>query len=228
MFVPLHDDTPLKVIRFQFMTLSLVVANIVLFLFTAVLQPEQMLSAIAAGFGIVPRELLGAPPAYGINPVPEPVTLFTYMFLHAGWIHLISNMLFLWVFADNIEDAFGSFGFLLFYLLCGLAGGLTHVLMTTDSAAPLIGASGAVSGVLAAYMLLYPKARVLVLFFTYFPWRMSALWVLGLWFLFQILSLYLAGPEDAVAWWAHIGGFVAGLVLTFVLRSRLLTGAGTG
>ncbi|NJM29505.1 MAG: rhomboid family intramembrane serine protease [Rhizobiales bacterium] len=228
MFVPLHDDTPLKVIRFQFMTLSLVIANVVLFLMTVAFQPDQVLAAIAAGFGLVPSELLGHAPVGGLNPLPEPATLFTYMFLHAGWIHLISNMLFLWVFADNIEDAFGTFGFLLFYLLCGIAGGLTHVLMTSESAAPLIGASGAVSGVLAAYMMLYPKARVLVLFFTYFPWRMSALWVLGIWFAFQIVSLYLAGPDDAVAWWAHIGGFVAGLLLTFLLRSRLLTGAGTG
>ncbi|MFN0193431.1 MAG: rhomboid family intramembrane serine protease [Aestuariivirga sp.] len=228
MFVPLHDDTPLKVIRFQFMTLSLVIANVVLFLATGAFQPEQILSAIAAGFGLVPSELVSGVPTGGLNPVPEPVTLFTYMFLHAGWIHLISNMLFLWVFADNIEDAFGTFGFLLFYLLCGIAGGLAHVLMTSNSAAPLIGASGAVSGVLAAYMMLYPKARVLVLFFTYFPWRMSALWVLGIWFAFQIVSLYLAGPDDVVAWWAHIGGFVAGLALTFLLRSRLLTGAGTG
>jgi membrane associated rhomboid family serine protease len=228
MFVPLHDDTPLKVIRFQFMTLSLAIANLVIFLMTVAFQPEQVVGAVAAGFGVVPREVLGNLPAGGLNPVPEPATLITYMFLHAGWIHLISNMLFVWVFADNIEDAFGTFGFLLFYLLCGIAGGLTHVLMTSDSAAPLIGASGAVSGVMAAYMMLYPKARVLVLFFTYFPWRMSAFWVLGLWFAFQLVSAYLAGPDNVVAWWAHIGGFVAGLVLTFLLRSRLLTGAGTG
>ena len=132
------------------------------------------------------------------------------MFLHAGWLHLISNMLFLWVFADNVEDAFGYFAFVLFYLLCGIAGALAHVLMSPDSPAPLIGASGAVSGVIGAYALLYPKARVWILLFFRIPLRISAIWVLGGWFLLQIFSVLTAeqspksrspgGPISAAFW----------------------------
>jgi membrane associated rhomboid family serine protease len=224
MFVPLHDDTPLRVIRFQFVTLSIIAANVVIFLMTGAFAGEQAVEAVAAGFGVVPAELTRAirlDPA--LNPVPEPATLITYMFLHAGWLHLLSNMLFLWVFADNVEDAFGHFAFLLFYLLTGIAGGLTHVMMAPASPAPLIGASGAVSGVIAAYMLLYPKARIWILLFMRLPIRIGAIWVLGGWFALQVLSLLLTGEDDLqVAWWAHIGGFFAGLAITFLLRSKLL------
>jgi membrane associated rhomboid family serine protease len=132
-------------------------------------------------------------------------------------------MLFLWVFADNVDDAFGHFGFLIFYLLCGIAAGLAHTLVQSQSPAPLIGASGAVSGVLASYLLLYPKARVWILLFLRIPIRISALWALGGWFALQIVSVFITTTEgEQVAWWAHIGGFLAGLILTFVLRSRLL------
>lgn len=224
MFVPLHDDTPLRVIRFQYVTLAIIAANVVIFLMTGAFAGDQAVEAVAAGFGVVPAELThrGAlDPA--LNPVPEPATLITYMFIHAGWVHLLTNMLFLWVFADNVEDAFGYFAFLLFYLLTGIAGGLTHVLMAPSSPAPLIGASGAVSGVIAAYMLLYPKARIWILLFMRLPIRIGAVWVLGGWFALQVVSLLLAGEDGVrVAWWAHIGGFLAGLAVTFVLRSRLL------
>jgi membrane associated rhomboid family serine protease len=158
-----------------------------------------------------------------IGPIPEALTFVTYQFLHAGWLHLISNMLFLWVFADNVEDAYGHAGFLLFYLLTGIAGGLVHVLMQPASASPLIGASGAVSGVLAAYAILFPRARVWILLFMRIPIPLPALWVLGGWFALQLLNLFFVAPtgDIDVAWWAHIGGFVAGLGLTFLLRSRL-------
>jgi len=125
MFVPLHDNTPLQVIRFQYVTGALIIINLVTFLVTGAFTSEQALWATATGYGIVPTELLDpeyAAPFY--SPIPEPFTLITYQFLHGGWIHLISNLAFLWVFADNIEDAFGHFGFLLFYLLCGIAAGL--------------------------------------------------------------------------------------------------------
>jgi len=223
MFVPLHDDTPLQVIRFQYMTGALILANVVLFLTTDAFNSEAAFAFIAAGYGLVPAELTSGVILPGYHPVPEPVTLITYMFLHAGWLHLISNMLFLWVFADNVEDAFGHWGFLVFYLICGIAGALIHTLLHASSHAPLIGASAAVSGVMGAYVVLYPKARVWILLLMRIPLRISALWVLGGWFLFQIFSLVVAGEEDVeVAWWAHIGGFVVGLVLTLLLRSRLL------
>jgi membrane associated rhomboid family serine protease len=228
MFVPLHDNTPLKVIRFQYVTIAIIAVNVVLFLMTGAFKSDQVVAAMAVSFGVVPADFNGAVTYVAAwHPLPEPATLVTYMFLHAGWMHLISNMLFLWVFADNVEDAFGSAAFLFFYLLCGIIGGLTHILMSPTSAAPLIGASGAVSGVIGAYALLYPRARVWVLLFMRLPLRIGALWVLGGWFLLQVFSVLMAGDGDLpVAWWAHIGGFASGMLITFLLRSRLLIRVG--
>ena len=223
MFVPLHDDTPLRVIRFQFVTVAIIAANVVVYLLTGAFNSDQVMANVVSGFGVVPGDITGHAVAHGHAPIPAPLTLFTYMFLHASWWHLISNMLFLWVFADNIEDAFGYVAFALFYVLCGLAGGFLHVMMAPDSNSPLIGASGAVSGVIGAYILLYPKARVWILLFLRLPLRIGAFWVLGGWFLLQVASLIMAqGATAEVAWWAHIGGFVTGLAITFLLRSRLL------
>ena len=132
-------------------------------------------------------------------------------------------MAFLWVFADNIEDAFGHFGFALFYLLCGIAGGLVHAIMQPASQIPVIGASGAVSGVLGAYLLLFPKARLWVFFYLPIPFRIPAVIVLGIWFATQIMGVFTPAEDgQLVAWWAHIGGFATGLILTMLLRSRLL------
>jgi membrane associated rhomboid family serine protease len=225
MFIPLKDDTPLKLIRFQFVTAAIIAVNIVVFLLTGALRGDEALMTTISGFGIVPAELFH-PPSQSLNgyhPIAEPLTLFTSMFLHAGWLHLIGNMAFLWVFADNVEDAFGHLGFLLFYLLCGVAAGLAHALLVPESLAPLVGASGAVSGVLAAYLLLYPKARIWILFLMRIPLRIPAWIVLGGWIILQVASLYIEQPgEQAVAWWAHIGGFAMGLVYTLILRSPLL------
>ncbi len=228
MFVPLKDDNPLKVIRFQGMTLAIVVVNVIVFLLTGALAKPDFTSAIATNYGVVPVELLhpGFVVPVAVQFVPEPLTLFSYMFLHGGWMHLIFNMAFVWVFADNVEDAFGHMGFVLFYLLCGVAAAFIHATMQPDSPAPMIGASGAVSGVLGAYILLYPKARLWVFFYLPIPFRIPAVIVLGLWFALQVLNVFSPDTEgQAVAWWAHIGGFAAGLVLTLLLRSRLLVRA---
>ena len=225
MFVPLHDDTPLKVIRFQFVTLAIIVANVVIFLMTGAFHSDIYLANVATSFGVVPADLTHAVSQnISYSPIPEPLTFITYMFLHAGWVHLLSNMLFLWVFADNVEDAFGYFAFALFYLLCGIAGALAHVAMIPDSSAPLIGASGAVSGVIGAYVLLYPRARLLVIVFSILPLRISAIWVLGGWFLLQVFNVAMAerNGDMEIAFWAHIGGFIAGIAITLILRSRLL------
>jgi membrane associated rhomboid family serine protease len=224
MFVPLHDNTPLQVIRFQYVTGALIIVNVVLFLLTGAFDSEETLWAIASGYGIVPVELINVvDPGTAYNPIPEPLTLITYQFLHGGWWHLIANMAFLWVFADNVEDAFGHAGFLIFYLLCGIAAGMLHTLMQPQSGAPLIGASGAVSGVLASYMLLYPRARVWILLFMRIPLPISAVWALGGWFALQLVSAIISTEDsNLVAWWSHIGGFLTGLILTFGLRSRLL------
>ena len=225
MFVPLHDSTPLKVIRFQLVTLTIIALNVVMYLTTGAFNSDQTMAAIASGWGMVPGELLGQlPPVIGYDPVPEPVTLVTYQFLHAGWWHLISNMLFLWVFADNVEDAYGHPAFAMLYLLCGIAAGLAHVLLMPFSDAPLIGASGSVSGILGAYVVLFPRARVWILLFMRLPLRIGALWVLGGWFLLQVFSYWMdrGNNQVSVAWRAHIGGFLAGLAITFAIKRRLL------
>jgi len=224
MFVPLHDNTPLQVIRFQYVTGALIIVNVMLFLLTGAFDSEETLWAIASGYGIVPAELINVvDPGTAYNPIPEPLTLITYQFLHGSWWHLIANMAFLWVFADNVEDAFGHAGFLIFYLLCGIAAGMLHTLMQPQSGSPLIGASGAVSGVLASYMLLYPRARVWILLFMRIPLPIPAIWALGGWFALQLVSAFISTEDsNLVALWGHIGGFLTGLILTFALRSRLL------
>jgi membrane associated rhomboid family serine protease len=224
MFVPLHDSTPLKVIRFQIVTITIILLNVVMYVTTGAAQSDQVLLAIAAGWGVVPGELLGyLPPVLGYDPVPEPFTLITYEFLHGGWWHLISNMLFLWVFADNIEDAYGHVAFFLLYLFCGVIAALAHVATQPASSAPLVGASGAVSGILGAYIVLFPKARVWILLFLRLPLRIGALWVLGGWFGLQLFSYWMdrGNAEAAVAWGAHIGGFIAGAGITYAMRRRL-------
>lgn len=227
MFVPLHDNAPLQIIRFQFVTLAIIVGNIVIFLFTGAFQSEQLAANVAASFGVVPADFSALSQNVPYNPIPAPLTFLTYMFLHASWMHLLINMLFLWVFSDNVEDAFGHAAFVMFYLLCGVAAAATHVLTAQGSFSPLIGASGAVSGVLGSYFLLYPRARVLAIIWV-LPLRISAFWVLGIWFALQVFNLWQASTHGVVevAWWAHIGGFLAGLAMTFVLRSRLLVGSG--
>lgn len=225
MFIPLKDDTPLRLIRFQYVTAAIIAVNVMIFLVTGPLLGDEGLMAAITGFGLVPAELFDGAraSARGFHPIAEPLTLFSSMFLHAGWMHLLGNMAFLWVFADNVEDAFGHVGFLLFYLLCGVAAGLTHALMQAGSQEPLVGASGAVSGVLAAYLLLYPRARIWILLLMRLPLRIPAWIVLGGWIVLQFVSLYMDQPEElAVAWWAHIGGFAMGLVYTLILRSPWL------
>jgi membrane associated rhomboid family serine protease len=223
MFVPLKDDNPLRVIRFQYVALALIVLNIALFLITNQWMSKEASLVFLNGFGVVPSELLDVQRvgAQAFNPVSEPVTLLTSLFLHAGWLHLIGNLAFLWVFGDNVEDAFGHFGFLLFYLLCGVVSAMTHAFMWPDSHDPLIGASGAVSGVMAAYLLLYPKASVWVLFLMRIPLKVPAWIALIGWIGFQVVSLFLEQPDVgyAVAWWAHIGGFAMGLIFTVIIRS---------
>jgi membrane associated rhomboid family serine protease len=224
MFIPLHDDTPLKVIRFQWMTGLLIAVNVAVFLFLHEATGGTRELASMFAYGVVPVDFTAAG-QHAAGAVPEPLTYVTYQFIHGGWLHLVTNLLFLWVFADNIEDVFGHWAFLLFYLLCGIGAAVVHTVMMPASDAPLIGASGAVAGVLASYMLLFPRARVWILLFMRLPLRIPALYVLGGWLVLQLVSLTLPpDPETTVGWWAHIGGFATGLLLTVVLRSRLLIG----
>jgi membrane associated rhomboid family serine protease len=219
-FIPLSDDNPLRSIRFQWMTIALIAANALGYLW----QAAGMGQTAAASFAVIPSELfqvniIGGPARgpYDLVAVPEGYTLLTYMFLHGDILHLLSNMLFLWVFGDNVEDAMGHIKFLVFYLLCGIAGGFVHALMLPASKLPLIGASGAVAGVIAAYLILHPRVLVWVLAFRIIPLRISAAWVLGVWVATQFFMVFLA-QGDQIAWWAHIGGMAAGAILILFMR----------
>jgi membrane associated rhomboid family serine protease len=220
MFVPLHDDNALKSIRFQYVTIGLIVTNLVVFLFEALGLQE----AVIASFAIIPSELVSSANMLGPSDapdqtvaIPERLTLVSYMFFHGDIFHVAGNMLFLWVFGDNVEDAMGHLKFLIFYLACGIFAGLTHAYMMPDSPNPLIGASGAVAGVIAAYLMLHPRVRVWVLAFQFIPLRLSAAVVLGVWVITQFVMILL--PEiGPVAWWAHIGGLLAGAVLIVVMK----------
>ena len=219
-FIPLSDDNPLRSVRFQWVTIALIAANVVVFL----LENTSDGQAAIASFALVPSELFHVRIWGGTVPapdqplqVPEGLTLLSYQFLHGDVLHLLSNMLFLWVFGDNVEDAMGHVKFLAFYLLCGIVGGLAHAFMLPTSRLPLIGASGAVAGVIAAYLILHPRVRVWVLAFRFIPLRITAAWVLGVWVVTQLVMIAIA-PSDQVAWWAHVGGMVAGGVLVLILR----------
>lgn len=226
MFVPLHDNTPLTIIRFQFVTGLLILINLAVFLMMQYGNLGMGPLAFAVSLGLIPGEIGDLSfQEISLANVPEPLTLITYTFIHGGWMHLFANLAFLWVFADNVEDAYGHFGFLVLYFVCGIVAAAAHVLANPDSSAPLVGASGAVSGILGAYLVLFPKARVWVLLFMKIPLRISASWALVAWIGFQFLSLYLgeADGEVIVAWWAHIGGFATGFLVTALFRKILGT-----
>jgi len=221
-FIPLSDDNPLRSIRFQWVTVGIIAANVLAFL----LESSPPLASAAASFALIPAELFqvhvfggAAHGPYDAIAVPEGYTLISYMFLHANFLHLLSNMLFLWVFGDNVEDAMGHLRFFIFFLACGVAGGLAHAVALPGSKVPLIGASGAVAGVIGAYLLLHPRVRVWVLAFRFIPLKIAAVWVLGLWAATQLIMVFLRQPEE-VAWWAHIGGMAAGALLVLLLRRR--------
>ena len=225
MFIPLHDTNPLKKISFPYVTVALIVLNVGIYMVLQTgwfipLEDENL-----TAFAVVPTQFLASTGgdssvlASGGVLLPERLTLVTYMFLHGGWIHLIGNMLFLWVFGDNIEDAMGHMRFIMFYLMCGIFAALAHTYMLPHSDLPLIGASGAVAGVISAYLILHPKVKVWVLALWRIPIRITAAWALGIWILAQFANLFFAS-EEAVAWWAHLGGLLAGAVLILFMRRR--------
>jgi membrane associated rhomboid family serine protease len=218
MFLPLHDGVPLRNMKTPIATRSLLIACVAVYLFTffGPLGPDAMV----AGFGLIPSVLFGTEILpEGFPFVPATVTLATCVFLHGSLLHLGGNLLFLWVFGDNVEDAMGHLRFLLFFLLCGTAASLTHALIDPESHRPLIGASGGVSGIVAAYLILYPRVRIWALFLNGIPLRLPAYWAIGFWFALQFVSAFLGGDE-AVGWFAHLGGFVAGALLVPLLRHR--------
>jgi membrane associated rhomboid family serine protease len=216
--IPLRDDNPTKTVAL--VTIGIIGINVLTFLYELTLSTPAHVQAFFADFALVPAELTHAPSPAAYQ------TIFTSMFLHGGWLHLIGNMLYLWIFGNNIEDSVGHFKFVLFYLLCGIGAAAAQVLISPDSTVPMIGASGAISGVLGAYLLLFPRARVLVLFPIWIFWRVfyvPAVVVLALWFALQVLSgLAVLGVNltGGVAFWAHVGGFVAGIALIPLFKNR--------
>jgi membrane associated rhomboid family serine protease len=223
-FIPLHDTNPLKRIRFQYVTVALIVLNVAIYviLVSGWFVPAD--EEEVASFAVIPAKLLAGGTsgemifATGVD-MPERFTLVSYMFMHGSWIHLIGNMLFLWVFGDNIEDAMGHWRFIMFYLMCGIFAALLHTWINPDSEIPLVGASGAVAGVIAAYFILHPKVKVWVLALWRIPIRITAAWALGAWIVIQFASLLFEGEEN-VALWAHIGGLLAGATLILFMRRR--------
>ena len=215
-FLPLKDDNPLKFIRFQFATVALILINTAVFVWQQSLG-ESGFVGVANTAGVIPVSVFGAKLPDWLGQLPSETTLVTYMFLHGDWWHLIGNMLFLWVFGDNVEDAMGSIRFTLFYLLSGVAAGLAHVYANAGSDAPLIGASGAVAGVIAAYLMLYPRVWMWSLAFMRIPLKLPAFVVIGAWVATQ--AFFVAyGIETGTAWWAHLGGFAAGVVLVVIFK----------
>jgi membrane associated rhomboid family serine protease len=219
--LPIGDDDS-GVRRPHFVVAGLVMINLAVFIYELTLSEPELFRFIMR-FGARPAEitqLSDLPPEIG---PPILVTLITSMFLHGGFLHVGGNMLFLWIFGDNIEDVMGHFGFLLFYLLCGVAGGLTEIMLHRSSLVPIIGASGAISGVMGAYIVLFPRGMVRVatlLVIIPLIFRLPAILVIGMWFVIQALSGYATLGMDQVetgtAFFAHIGGFVAGVVLVWI------------
>ena len=220
--IPLHDDNP-TTIR-PIVTIGLIAACVLVFIWQLNLSGQNY-ARMVYGLGLIPAVLLGERPLPAELAVVAPeLSLLTSMFLHGGWLHLIGNMLYLWIFGNNVEDAMGHVRFVLFYFACGIAAALAQVAQDPASVVPMIGASGAIGGVLGAYLLLHPKARVLVLLplgFLSQLVRIPAFIVLGLWFLLQfVYSTTAADAGGGVAYWAHIGGFVAGAILILVFKRR--------
>jgi membrane associated rhomboid family serine protease len=223
---PIRDENP--ILRAPIATIGIIALNVASWVFVQHLGSGDALARSLCLYGLIPGDLLATVPAGTVVPVGtarcilqgdgSPITLVSSMFLHGGWFHLIGNMWFMWIFGDNVEDAMGPDRFVLFYLVCGLAAAVAQIATDVHSAVPMVGASGAIGGVMGAYARLYPRARVdTVVFFGFFftTFTVPAIAMLGYWFLIQLLSGLpaLSSTGGGVAFWAHIGGFLAGLVL---------------
>ncbi|MET0515477.1 MAG: rhomboid family intramembrane serine protease [Nitrospiraceae bacterium] len=220
--LPLHDDNPTAIT--PLVTIVLIGACVLAFIYQSSLPPGAD-ERFVFQYGAIPAIVFGhATLQSEIVPIPAYATLLTSMFLHGSWMHLLGNMLYLWIFGNNVEDTMGHVRFIIFYVVCGVCAALSHAAIDPASAIPMVGASGAISGILGAYLLLFPRARVLILApyvgTTYVPAGI----VLGLWFVMQVFSggTSLGTTGGGVAFFAHIGGFVAGMLLIrFFKRSDI-------
>ena len=216
MFIPLKDLNPRR--SYPIVNTTLILLNVLVFLYQYTLPPYAFKAFMIAN-ATVPARF----PAWLSGHAPFEVAflpLLTSMFLHSGIMHIAGNMLFLWIFGDNVEDFYGHFTYSVFYLVCGIGSGLLHVLFNLNSAVPALGASGAISGVMGAYALLYPRSRILTLVFIFLV-PIPAVIILGYWFILQFLSAFSslgAVASGGVAWWAHVGGFLLGMLITSMAR----------
>jgi membrane associated rhomboid family serine protease len=222
MLLPLKDDNPTR--RFPIITYCLFFTNIAVFIYSLQFTTAQAQQLFFYQYAIIPKAITTGIPTTPFSIQPVYLTLITSMFLHGGLLHVASNMLFLWIFGNNVEDVLGRFKFILFYLASGIAGALAQIAVDPYSTIPNVGASGAIAGVLAGYLLLFPGARVVTLVFFIFieVIRIPAIILIGFWFVLQIVSgIFSVGASGGgVAYFAHIGGFTAGLLMTIVaLRS---------
>jgi len=214
--IPLRDDQP----RFStpFINYFLIILNVLVFVWELSIG-HRALNGFMYEFGIVPHKTLAILTGHSYDsPATAILPLFTSMFLHGSFLHLAGNMLALWIFGDNVEDYLGHFNYLFVYLASGVVGALTHILLNLNSRVPTIGASGAIAGVMGAYFILYPRARVLTWFFVFILW-LPAWLVLGYWFLVQFVTVSQIA-QSGVAVWAHLGGFAAGVIMIKVFPER--------
>ena len=219
--IPIRDENPTR--STPFVTIGLIVVNVLVFVMQ-MLQPPEAQQQFVFAWGATPHDITTGWDLLPTIPVAW-LTLFTSMFMHGGLMHLGGNMLYLWIFGNNVEDRLGHIQFLFFYIIGGLVAALSHVFFDPSSQIPMVGASGAISAVLGAYMLAYPKARVVVLFWIVFFVRfirVPAILMLGVWFVMQLSGFFndMSSEGGGVAWLAHIGGFIAGVVLGFVAGLR--------
>jgi membrane associated rhomboid family serine protease len=223
--IPIKDTIPSR--TYPIVTISLIAVNSVLFLYEISLGPN--LGEFISDYSVIPEKYFHLAVVDKWNLVDRFLPLFTSIFLHGGWFHLIGNMIYLWVFGDNMEDMMGHTKYLIFYLLCGLGAGYAHLYTNVSSPMPTIGASGAVAGVMGAYFVLFPRSKVWTLFPIFFfvqIVQIPAFALLGFWFLMQFfMGFFSLGISPAlgggVAWWAHIGGFACGALLVFVFKKRI-------
>jgi membrane associated rhomboid family serine protease len=220
---PLRDTIPSR--SFPIITVVIICLNLLIFFyeFTLGAKAETLISSL----GMIPASFANFLSVDISSWPPLILTLFSSVFLHGSWFHVISNMWYLWIFGDNIEDRTGHLRFLLFYLLCGLLAGIAHIVMNPLSEIPTIGASGAVAGIMGAYIVLFPRSKITTLIFLVIfiqIVRIPAIIFLGFWFLLQLLSgtfsLGIVEQSGGVAWWAHIGGFFTGMIFVFLFKKR--------
>jgi membrane associated rhomboid family serine protease len=217
-FIPLKDLNPHR--RFPIVNVLLICANVAVFLHEISL-PQHLFKAFLMANAVIPARF----PAFlagRIDFVGAFLPLVTSLFLHSGIAHIAGNMLFLWIFGDNVEDFFGHIPYLFFYLVCGIGSGLLHVLFNFNSSLPALGASGAISGVMGAYLILYPGSRILTLVFIFLV-PIPAFFILVYWFFLQFIAGVTSIGDvthGGVAWWAHVGGFLMGMALTWISKSR--------